>query len=71
MGYGDDFALYRGLLDTRFLLLPYDMDSVLGQGRRTTTYGDGIFRMFGSETMQFQPCSASSNIPVCSITIVN
>ncbi|MEN9676268.1 MAG: Inner spore coat protein, partial [Verrucomicrobiota bacterium] len=47
-GYGDDFALYRGVLDTRFRLLGYDMDSVLGSGTRTTTYSDGIFKMFGS-----------------------
>jgi len=47
-GYGDDFALYRGVLDTRFRLLGYDMDSILGSGTRTTTYADGIFKMFGS-----------------------
>ena len=47
-GYGDDYALYRGVNDARFVLLPYDMDSVLGQGRRTNSYEDGIFRMFGS-----------------------
>jgi hypothetical protein len=31
-GRGDDFALYRGVEDTRFWLLPHDMDGVLGQG---------------------------------------
>ena len=46
-GNGDDFALYRGSPDTRFQLLSYDMDSVLGAGSRATTYADGLFRMFG------------------------
>ena len=44
IGTGDDFALYRGTNDTRFLLLPYDMDSLMGRGTRTTTYGDGLWR---------------------------
>lgn len=44
-GSGDDFALYRGTNDTRFVLLPYDMDALLGRGLRTTTYADGLWRM--------------------------
>lgn len=28
-GYGDDYCMYRGAEDTRFMLLPYDLDSVL------------------------------------------
>jgi len=31
-GRGDDFAMYRGIEDTRFWLLPHDLDTVLGQG---------------------------------------
>ena len=31
-GVGDDYALYRGAIDTRFLALPYDLDSVMGRG---------------------------------------
>jgi hypothetical protein len=31
-GYGDDYALYRGVTDTRFLALPYDLDTVMGRG---------------------------------------
>lgn len=45
IGAGDDFALYRGTNDTRFLLLPYDMDALMGRGLRTATYADGIWRM--------------------------
>ena len=44
-GSGDDFALYRGAKDRRFLLLPYDLDSVMGQGRRTNSNRDGIWAM--------------------------
>ena len=28
-GYGDDYCMYRGAEDARFILLPYDLDSVL------------------------------------------
>ena len=45
IGEGDDFALYRGTNDTRFVLLPYDLDAVMGRGLRTTTYADGLWRM--------------------------
>ena len=29
---GDDYAMYRGVLDTRFWLIPHDLDTVFGQG---------------------------------------
>ncbi len=45
IGAGDDFALYRGTNDARFLLLPYDMDSMMGRGLTATTYADGLWRM--------------------------
>ncbi len=45
IGEGDDFALYRGTIDPRFLLLPYDLDSVMGRGTRKTSYADGLWRM--------------------------
>ncbi|MCK6500453.1 MAG: CotH kinase family protein, partial [Nitrospira sp.] len=44
-GSGDDFVLYRGVRDTRFRLLPYDMDAILGRGTRTASYLDGLWRM--------------------------
>src|SRR4030095_11665499 len=44
IGEGDDFAMYRGTNDTRFVLLPYDMDSLLGRGQRTTTTAGGIWK---------------------------
>ena len=29
---GDDYALYRGIVDTRFWLIPHDLDTLFGQG---------------------------------------
>lgn len=45
-GRGDDYAMYRGLIDTRFLLLPHDLDTIFGSGDtpRGPTAAD-IFRM--------------------------
>jgi hypothetical protein len=34
-GTGDDYALYRGLTDPRFWLLPHDLDTLLGQGDKS------------------------------------
>ena len=31
-GIGDDFYLYRGVDDPRFVLVPHDLDTILGQG---------------------------------------
>lgn len=45
IGAGDDFALYRGTRDTRFQVLPYDLDSLMGRGLRTNSYADGLWRM--------------------------
>lgn len=44
-GTGDDFALYRGTQDTRFLALPYDLDTVLGRGITPVPPRHSIFRM--------------------------
>ncbi len=53
-GDGDDFQMYRGNLDTRFLLLGHDFDTVLGQGDTAGNINDSIFR------------AASANLPVIS-----
>jgi len=43
-GAGDDFAMYRGNEDMRFLLMPHDLDTILGSGydpdRNIFTYDD-------------------------------
>jgi len=44
-GFGDDYALYRGTNDTRFLALPYDLDTVMGRGVASISPRDGLFRM--------------------------
>jgi hypothetical protein len=54
-GYGDDYALYHGLADTRFQLLPYDMDTVLGQGDTAGVVTDDLFRMTGLGTSHYLP----------------
>ncbi len=53
-GKGDDYALYRGTLDTRFKLIPHDLDTLLGMGRTPSprrsiwSYGElrGLERFF-------------------------
>ena len=44
-GAGDDFALYRGLLDPRFQLMGHDWDTVLNQG---DSAGDPNQTLFGA-----------------------
>jgi hypothetical protein len=44
-GQGDDYFLYRGVADRRFQVLPYDLDSILGQGTSSANVRDGLFRM--------------------------
>lgn len=43
-GDGDDYFLYAGRTDPRFVLLPYDLDTVLGQGSTPGRVTAGIFR---------------------------
>jgi len=44
-GRGDDYGLYRGLLDTRFLVIGHDFDTILGQGDTAGQVGISIYRM--------------------------
>ncbi len=40
-GADDDYSMYRGVVDPRFMVLPHDLDSIFGsQGQN----GDGIYR---------------------------
>ena len=43
-GTGDDYSMYRGGVDRRFLLLPHDMDTVLGQGDNVPDYARTVFK---------------------------
>lgn len=42
-GIGDDYAMYRGVLDTRFLLVPHDLDTLFGQGNAVRPFDESIF----------------------------
>jgi len=42
-GKGDDYALYRGVKDKRFKLVPHDLDTVLDQGTRSGSPNLSIF----------------------------
>lgn len=44
-GIGDDFAMYWGTIDTHADVLPYDMDSLLGQGKSVLATQTSIFKM--------------------------
>ncbi len=44
IGNGDDFGMYRGLIDTRFQLLGHDFDTIFSQGDTAGNVNDGIFR---------------------------
>jgi hypothetical protein len=43
-GSGDDYALYRDLSDNRFVLFPYDLDTILGQGDLAGSPSASLFR---------------------------
>jgi len=42
-GDGDDYAMYRGVNDTRFWLMPHDLDTILGQGDYSASTSRSIF----------------------------
>ena len=44
IGSGDDFGMYRGLLDPRFQLLGHDFDTIFSQGDVAGNVNDDIFR---------------------------
>ncbi len=50
-GEGDDYFLYRGVTDRRFRVLPYDLDTILGQGTSSARVDDSLFRMRAVTTM--------------------
>jgi hypothetical protein len=42
-GIGDDFNLYRGEKDTRFILVPHDLDTIMGTGLGGVGINQSIF----------------------------
>ncbi len=49
-GYGDDYFLYRGIKDPRFILIQHDLDSIFGFNGSNPTRG--IFRATGMPAMK-------------------
>jgi len=47
-GYGDDYYLYRGVEDPRFVLIQHDLDTIFGRNGRITS---SIFRSTALPTM--------------------
>lgn len=43
-GYGDDYRMYAGITDPRFLLITHDMDTILGDGDNPAGIDDSIWR---------------------------
>lgn len=42
-GVGDDYAMYRGVVDPRFTIVPHDFDTILGQGDTAGSVTESIF----------------------------
>jgi len=51
-GDGDDYAMYCGVNDPRFVLLPHDLDTILGQGEYGLGYSWDIFRYANVEGLE-------------------
>lgn len=43
-GFGDDYSLYRGTLDTRFQVITHDLDTILGRGDTAGNLTESIFK---------------------------
>jgi hypothetical protein len=43
-GVGDDYSMYRGILDPRFQIVCHDLDTVLGQGDTAPDYTRSLFK---------------------------
>ena len=75
MGGGDDYFLYRGVIDPRFVLIPHDLDSVLDRGgsvnasifsivRGGTQYDgvDGLKRFFNQPDIVIRYCQTVQDL---------
>jgi fibronectin type 3 domain-containing protein len=62
-GIGDDYAMYRGVTDTRFKLVPRDLDTLLGRGNTPTDFDDngiwGITDIAAFDRLLSEPVFAS------------
>ncbi|WCJ59442.1 Ig-like domain-containing protein [Fontisphaera persica] len=60
-GRGDDYALYRGMKDRRFVLIGHDFDTIFGQGD-TTSYYPTLTN--SSIWIMLNPPSPEPNVPL-------
>jgi hypothetical protein len=52
-GYGDDFYLYFGVTDPRARLIPYDLDTVFGDGDEPASPTADIFQMIRHRSVNY------------------
>lgn len=50
-GVGDDYSMYRGVNDPRFVLMPHDFDTIFGQGDTGGNPSEDIFTMNAINTV--------------------
>ncbi|TWT85199.1 Inner spore coat protein H [Posidoniimonas polymericola] len=50
-GVGDDYLLYAGAKDPRFMLIPHDFDTILGEGDTAGNPQSGIYRATGVDAI--------------------
>ena len=50
-GVGDDYSMYRGVEDPRFVLMPHDFDTIFGQGDTPGNPSEDIFNMNAINTV--------------------
>ena len=63
-GRGDDYSLYRGVLNPRFILLPHDLDTILGRGDTSPNVTANLFRMIN-------PPNGGANVPAINRFMTN
>ena len=63
-GYGDDFSFYIGLTDPRARLIPYDLDTVLGDGDDPASATEGIFAMIRHGSSEINPLTPTVLYPL-------
>jgi hypothetical protein len=62
-GYGDDFYLYLGVSDPRARLIPYDLDTILGDGDDPASATGDIFQMIRHRSSSFNALSPTPLYP--------
>src|SRR5436305_4817373 len=61
-GIGDDYAMYRGLIDQRFVVMAHDFDTVLGQGDTGASYYPVATN--SSIYIMLNPPNPNANVPL-------